>query len=1108
MDFDADDEDALWRRAERAWSAKLAAENWAVVNLAAANGGAGGGGAPLIEVAEGFVRSPDLMATRGGQSVYWEVKYRTRPIANMLTGVKEHWMDRAKVYDYSRVQRGTGCVVNVVLYDASARGGNGQWFMISVQDLVAVGRQELRPAADLTDVDAWVWPLSAMTPVAGPNLDVPQVQRPVLPDEGPGAPIPVGVLAPFERNLRRRKNQPKEKGGKAAETQSAMEEEVVKVIDDDHLVGLQTRSAEILGLPVCPRYSVLYVGADPAMTDELLRLLDYGIRLFLVTPTDKCTFDKSELQAFLDSRLLEWAVVPASKGMSVAVVDGAGYGSLDKRTVAVLEAADESGGINLLQYEVVHAGQTRNVVVSAGAGTGKTETMSERIIFLLATVEIEDDESGLVSGESLSLSDIVLVTFTREAARQMRERLAKSLNLRKRLSRLCVLPAVAWMMELSSTEISTIHSYAKSIAQQGAGALGLSPGFRVAKQTMQFREELFRALSPHLEKIFGKWPDGEVPASHEWRDLVQTIWDKLDNNGIEIMPLGKGRKANIDWPAAKTGTFEADAAQAVVQVIDQVGREFAAVCLENQAIPTSKLVTTALAVLRQKGPVPVRRPRYVFVDEFQDTDEEQMNVLVQLRHRLGARLFVVGDVKQAIYRFRGAESDAFDGLAQKLGAIGPGEKPVVYRLTRNFRSGAKLLDSLNPYFDSWGKAGILPYRAQEDRLRVNPLRVEKGRAVKVKSVGDDDYAEETVRQVRRWRDSIKKGENKKIAVLCRHNWVAMELQKNLVANDIQCELMVGGDFFRSPAVRELRVLLEAVADPHDNAALLELCETRWATRLMSQGAPDGTTKADLSAWAEPVRDILPWRDRFARIQSGSLETADLEPLRARVLSLRNLLDKMPVLSWVIECWQHFMPESSVMPGINEPVEQARYVRCLEHLLMLMDAEFGESPTTIHRMLEWLRLQIATNRNEDEPFADDDQRGVVTALTVHKSKGLEFDMVLIPHTWAPFWKRHRKVNIVITSTKSGLPRIAWEWRPTFMKPPQKLPTVVSNVSDKDKAWDEEKDAVREEEARLMYVAMTRAMDDLVVFVKTSSPKTPRAHGESSTWSDLVRKVAGL
>ena len=94
-------------------------------------------------------------------------------------------------------------------------------------------------------------------------------------------------------------------------------------------------------------------------------------------------------------------------------------------------------------------------------------------------------------------------------------------------------------------------------------------------------------------------------------------------------------------------------------VISDAAAKLAVDYLRDQTLPSNALVPAAKAVLGS-SPVPQAKAyRHLFVDEFQDTDAGQMELILDVRQIVGARLFVVGDVKQGIYRFRGAEGNAF-----------------------------------------------------------------------------------------------------------------------------------------------------------------------------------------------------------------------------------------------------------------------------------------------------------------------------------------------------------------------------------------------------------------------------------------------------------------
>lgn len=1107
MPNDFDDENVVWRRCERAWAGWLAARVTMVMPLADLSNNAPDIKAPMIRVDGKHVRAPDLMATNGNQSEYWEVKYRSRASVNAHTGEREHWMSFDCASDYLHIQNKSQIPVWIILYEAEANNGDGQWLQIDIAKVWAAGRAETKFAAGYDRVRAWCWPRSAMTPVDGPPIEVALADRLMLPDEGEDAPINPEVVVSIERTLRRIKGRSSEsEPNENYESLNSLAPEasrVVQGIEEEARIGLDALSTR-LGLPVSPKYSVLRFGDLTDGNNNILELLDYGIRVFLVTTKEDSDLDEVAIAAYKDSRLLEWAVLPEAKGLNEWVIDGKKLAEISKAAQKAKDAADESGQINMKQYDIVHSAAENDIMVVAGAGTGKTETMSERVMFLLAT----HASAGNRSAPDLRLDDIVLVTFTKEAARQMRERLTRTLALRRRLCPSCVLPVLAWMMQISSTQICTIHSYAKSLAKDGAGVLGLSPSFRVSSQTMEFRRALYDKISPRLEELFNQGDPDSVPPAHVWRDFINAMWEKLETNGIDLMPLLPGGVTPITWPKGTTGTVSGQVIDAVSLIMGEIGKEYAKLCEENQALPTNKLVSTALASLKSQDNPSIKNPRWLFVDEFQDTDFEQMELLTTIRARLDARLFVVGDIKQAIYRFRGAGTggSAFTELNQRLSMEHKksGMKYTLkqYPLVRNFRSGKSLLDSLHPYFKEWAKpkSPLLEY-SDADRLTADIAKNKLGSKIRIDNSSHGSYVSATITQVKNWQKGD--GTTKSIAILCRQNWTAKKIQKALRDKGIPCDLVVGGDFFRVPAVRELRVLIEAVANPDDNAALLEICETRWFEGILAATSVDpyAQSEEEIAVWRRPEIDFefLSWRDRFAELKNGDINVSDLENLRSRIRSLQKLTEKMPLLSWLVNCLQKFSPELCAFDSTSvDDAERVRYARCFDHLITILDQNFANGPLTIDSLLFWLKLKIATDFSEDEPYPIDNMKGKVLALTVHKAKGLEFDRVVIPYTWEPFVKKKRDKEIAIESQPNGRPKIVWKWRPKGSND-----LLIENAPS-DPAWKEEEHEQRKEETRLLYVALTRAIEDLVVFVKPLSNKGSSGRSVNS-WSDLIGKV---
>lgn len=1072
------DEGSLWRRAEIAWADWLSPQGYSVFMASDHHSNAPGTSAPMLRVGGQWRRVPDVMTNRAGVTEYWEVKSRARADVDELTGQREHWMSYDAFRDYVLVAQ-SGTRVWVVLYEAPTALAPGRWLRIDVGLLRDLGRRGVKYGRGGKLIDAWIWPVDKMLVVSGPPVtDIESVG--LLPNEGEQEPLPEADLQIMERRSRR-------PASHAVENEN--QRRAAALLDDSTDSGLDVLS-RTLGLPRRPNYSVLCVNPGQGILEDLLGILEYGIRLFVVT--DTLTAPSSvRMRAFAEARLLEWATAPGPLDTTRWVIDGQVDAADDAEINAALGAADDVGGFNVRQYRIVHEHPDIDVMVMAGAGTGKTETMAERFVFLLATSGLIELEEGS-SPHALRADEIALVTFTRDAAAQMRERLARTLMLRQRLASRCALPALAWLMQLSGAPISTIHSFAKRLAQWGGPRVGLSPAFSVSNRTMEFGTLLERELSEPLRELFLARHGSQVPAAYEWETHVKAVWDQLTNTGIDLFGLTAGvADSEVDWGrVGSTGSTSMDEVVATYtrDVIQGLASSFRNDCIRDQAIPTGQLVPLAIASLRTGGQPPAVFPRFLFVDEFQDTDRLQMELILGVRDRSGSRLFIVGDAKQGVYRFRGAAGDAFQLFRTMYDTRGSGHR-VEHTLTRNFRSGQKLLDSLHPFFESWASEGLLTYEPS-DRLLPQLGVTDDSDPVQVRSVVKSRTVAEAAQQVATWR---RDHPNSSIGILCRRNHQAVEIQREIrEVHGLPCEIRVGGSFFASPAVRELRVLLEAVSNPADDAALLELCETRWAPGLLSAGSPDpGLTPA----WNGDALSVHDWSSRLSTLaQTSNVMRNDLEPVRARVRALRERLNKVPTIAWIVDCTRMFVPEGTVRTGVaDDETERTRYGRCLDQLVTRLDAEFQDSPATLDRVLSWLRLQIATNRSEDEenPTDSESANGAIVSLTVHKAKGLEFDFVLIPHLATSFAPPRTQATIVAVLDGDGkgkLPRLAWRWR--------SFGGEYSNVSDQG-LWRREHAATVREEARLLYVAMTRAEKHLTLFM-------PRQHTGASveTWADLI------
>lgn len=1054
---DFEDDDALWRRCELAWGEWLRKQGGVVTRLGDAHGNHRGAKAPLIELADRAVRAPDFQTVLDGKMAYWEVKFRTRPHVDHSTGAREHWVERTVLEDYVAVARGSGVSVTMVLHEAPTALAPARWLAADVVALSRVGRAAVRLGRGGKDLEAWSWPVEAMRVIDGPMVDMTLADQPFTADEGDAAPLTSEHAEAMSGALRA--------GDAPVHADALLEQSAVA------LLALSKR----LGLPSIPQYSVLRVGRGELDPADVLLLVDHGIRVFVVS--DAPLPDVEGLGVWRAARLVESAIVAGSDLLGEWAVDGDVNGLSDAASKA-LEAADVPGGINVGQFRVVHQPADSDVVVTAGAGTGKTETMSERIVFLLAT-----DRSRRAVAEPLVLNHMVLLTFTKEAAAEMRARIARTLIIRQRLCPVNVLPTAAWLTQLSGAQVTTIHSYAKRLVAQNGAVAGFGPTFRVAQHTLARRALVFEALGEPLEELYGDYASSPktVPPAHEWQRQLDVIWEALQNFGVQVMPFTWEQPAEVDW-GTSTDPLQGRSGEVFEHAVLAVASSFTQHCREQQAVPTGQLVTLAQSVLETVA-VLADPPRHIFIDEFQDTDAMQMSLLLKVATLSRAPMFVVGDAKQGIYRFRGAEGDAFEELARRMGSTAL--EPMT--LSKNWRSGATLLDSLHPYFGSWGEQGLLPY-AERDRLEAGS---DQDHSREVVQVRDSSWTEVVTGTVEAW---TKEHPRESIAVLCRENFRALEAQAALRERGVACDVLVGGDFFRAPAVVETLVFLRAVLDPSDDVSLLQLMESRWAAVAVSSLVSGLYSDEDRSAWEASSPEVMAWGARAAHFGSeGSFDLTDLVSLRDRLQVLRSALVRTPVLAWLIECIGTFEPYTWQHADEDDArTELDRYARCLNHLVAMMDETFAEAPVSIDQLVDWLRLQVATNDREDEPF-EEDRPGVV-AITVHKSKGREFDRVVVVTDTRFQLSSKERAEAVVLRGASGT-RLLWRWYPYVGGLPRGTDPSFGNATKE--SWSANDEETVREEARLLYVAMTRARHELVLALPTRRPRA-----DPRSWADLV------
>jgi len=611
------------------------------------------------------------------------------------------------------------------------------------------------------------------------------------------------------------------------------------------------------------------------------------------------------------------------------------------------------GGLNPDQFRAVTHGEGPLLVV-AGAGTGKTQVITRRIAWLIATRRARP-------------SEILALTFTDKAAEEMAVRVDQ------------LVP-----YGYTDTAISTFHAFGDALIREFALELGLPPDVRVLS-----RAEVVIFLREHL---FEFELDQYRPLGDPTRFLsaLATLFSRCKDEDIgpaAYLAFAEGLAARAA-AASEVGDEDAAALAESARRQLELARAYSRyqeLLASNGFIDFGDQVALALRLVRESAAARERvqeRFRYILVDEFQDTNRAQAELvgLLAERHR---NVTVVGDDDQAIYAFRGAAIDNILDFKERY----RGARTVVLR--RNYRSLSPVLDA----------AYRLVRFNDPDRLevrtgiskRLRPERIADAPApVRVDAFASgaeeaDWVAAEIARRIEAG------GRPRDHAILVRANNHADPILRSLNIAGIPWRFSGTSGLYSRPEVRLLMSFLRSVADLGSSVDVYGLA----ASEVYGLGGEDLTSivttarRRNRSVW-----DVLEELDR----QPGILRIAP--DSRASVSRLVADLRTYSALA-------HERPAGEVLYAF------LRGTGLLARLAGTDSVGAEEALQNIARFFEIVRaqsallsddravfvarhLQTLIEAGDDPATADlDPDADAVAVLTVHKAKGLEFPVVFLP-----------------------------------------------------------------------------------------------------------------
>ena len=801
--------------------------------------------------------------------------------------------------------------------------------------------------------------------------------------------------------------------------------------------GSAAADALLIGHEVA--HVVVHGGHDPVVTFEtdpsragesgtaVERLVDYGRR------------ERREVQADLFARELviprPWVRLQYLGGLSAAAIaarlavepDVVSQQLLDALLLPRLAAADVEPVAQRPRrpdpkqdLAVRHRG--RPFLLQAGPGTGKTRTLIRRVASLL--------DDGADPGE------ILVLTFSNKAAGELMDRLAKAR------------PGAA-----SRVWTGTFHSFGLDLIRRFHDRLDLpaSPGLVDKATANALLEEVLPTLP--LRHHRNLW-DPTLDLSDMLGAVSRAKDEVVDATGYRR--LGEAMLAAAADDDARTRAERCLEVAALYEAYERIMRERKFVDFGDLVMLPARLAEADEVVRRHVA----ARHRHVLVDEYQDVNRASVRLLRSLAADGGERLWAVGDARQSVYRFRGASSVSM----ARFGTDFPGA--VIERLGINYRSGQEIVDAFSAFANA--EKGMLASRSTA-RLEFEAARGVGGRLPELRVAGTpEDEISVVAAAVVEARDQGTTYRDQ--AVMCASNGRLNDLAEGLEARGIP--VLYLGSLFERDEVRDLLGFLSLCHDPFaaglariatlpgfemtlDDVAIVgaHLRETSttplaWLETLdnIADLSPKG--RASLDALRRAVGGFAP-REAPWRIAAGLV----LDRLGwARAIAQGDTLrDRMRgVALWQLLNFCRSLPQEGAFPTA------ALFDRVRRLVLLNEERDLRHFPTAA--------LQI----------------DAVRLLTIHGSKGLEFDTVHVP-------------SLVVT----GLPR---NNRPPACPPPDGLIAGAEGMTGPQAA----KAGHDEEEECLFFVALSRARDRLHLYA-SSEQANGRRRNPSPFLARLGRTV---
>lgn len=860
----------------------------------------------------------------------------------------------------------------------------------------------------------------------------------------------------------------------------------------------------------------------------------------------------------------------------------------------------------------------RPLFVSAGAGSGKTFTLTRRIVYALSP------ESGPFVEH---LDQVLAITFTKDAAAEIRDRVRRAL-IDEGMDEEALTVDDAW--------ISTIHGMCSRILRAHALELGIDPEFTVLTDTDELMDQavehvLARATAPDaapelaasLKALYAWYPmageGGSFGAGATIKGLVRDLLELSSQlpGGMDDVCVARGQadtsaladayraalgaskaatekaqmaldaidafeasgktmadaarlmmsctmpRASKAFPKEQVELLKAEAADAFINIVLACGgpaldalvglarsveAEYRALKAAQSALDNNDLLRMAYEALRDYPAIRAAyegRFKMVMIDEFQDTDQMQVDLIRYLTGAGERALCTVGDAQQSIYRFRGAEVEVFRRQERKVGSSAAPETAVasdapageLVKLVRNFRSHDEVLRYVARVFDGntgglmQGFLDLEPSDKREDKLKAKASRRQ---ALFVAGGSTQERTQAKARAIaERFQALVKAGQPQGGMVLLLGRMTNADVYAQAFRDQgLDCVIAGGSVFAQAAEVQTVRALVCALANPADTAqGLMPLLASPMfalgaqeflalATKLDSETGETSRRNIDMGIMSDfdvPGLQDLPLVTRAREVLRYALRRVGRDSFAAIARDVVN------ASGWFVRLAQRGPEGKAIAANVLKALDAVAEA----------EAELGNSPRSIalafDRFLAGKEAPGALNEEGD---------GAVRIMTVHASKGLEYPVVAVAEC---FGVRKSSGAAQMGRVEGGAQVVALPARfdgvkladGTFVKgddvkkqlehafkgkdtslwlPPELMEDVCATGSPAEafaRLRNDDLQLSLEERARLLYVAMTRARELVILAmdagVSRGKVTAPTFDVETDLTYDVLRRI---